>query len=157
MAATKQKRTGSLTEAKRRAMALARTGLGDDEILSVLRAEFSTESPVRVIRTRLDEAMGGWKRQGWLDDARVAGRAYVLEAMHKAVEGVAVPVKRDGDEFWEQVPTRDSVNAATQLLKRQEHLEGLEASVKKELERLMGLDSRELAEELSKLRGRMGL
>jgi hypothetical protein len=124
---------GALAAARERAMAMARLGALDGQILAALRDEYSNCRPQVIPPGRLAKSFGAWVDD--LVDARQAGTVLVLQALNDVAMG-------DG---------QGRVQAAVQLLKRREMLEGLEVKVRQLIERVLSLPPSERAGAIAEL------
>lgn len=106
---------------------MAKVQATDDEIMAVLRVEFSAVRPAKIRASELVKRMRDWRP--YLEDARVAGRLLPLEALRDAAQG--------GD-----------VAAATALHKRQELLEGLDPELLRQIKRWMAMEPGQVVTEL---------
>lgn len=127
---------GPYTLARRRAIALARTGAPDNEVLAALRAEFSAGRPARIQALQLAKSFAQWVKAGDLEDARVQGRLAVLEALHD--------VATDPE-------AKDRVPAGVYLAKRLEP--PTEAEIEKRLRELRKMTPKQLRAHAAKMAG----
>lgn len=134
---------GTLALARERSLALARAGATDEQIEALLRVEYCHVRPPLLAPSRLAASFPLWHDD--LEDARVAGEADQLAALHAiaTTEG------------------QGRAQAAIFLAKRREHLDGLEREVLRTLRHLLTLPPSQLPSELEKLRasvlGRVGI
>lgn len=125
---------GGVGPALVRALQLARAQVPDDLIAKVLRAEYATTEPYKILRSHLEEHLEKWAEMGLLADARAAGSVYVQETLYRAAT--------EGKE----------TGAAIHIQKHQVQLEGLDLSVRRELERILKLEGADLEREMERLR-----
>lgn len=131
---TEPESAGPITEARERALVLARTGADDDEVLAALRAEYSASRPAKIQPKVLGRCFERWKAD--LKDARVAGHLAVLHRLQA--------IATDGDP-------RVAVPAGVYLARRLEP--PVEQNLEKRLRELRKMSPKQLRSHAAKMAG----
>jgi hypothetical protein len=127
----------SLNPLKIRAVAAARAGAEDEEIVAVLRVEVAEGKLPATELGELRRSVARWGRLGLFVDARTAGRLVPVEALMRLAEGGDSP-------------------AAVQLNRRMDLLDGLDPEIVRFVKRLLGMEPAAVAAEWAKLGAKLG-